>query len=229
MQTRFHREALRDDPHLAKTRHQAPELADAERQQHRGIVVFQADLHQRAEGVEPGNAVVDLKHRLAARFEDAAAFLDQPLGIRGVLDHPVGIYQVKGVVREREALAVRDLERASEPLLLEVGPGQIDGGGGEIDAGDRRAAPGKPDQIDAGAAADFENRSAAVAVKGHEPQQMMELLEMVLVEIVEKAAGTDRMTGDLEIVNMPVPVRAHVVCRSHGQTISHRFATMACA
>ena len=58
---------------------------------------------------------------------------------------------------------------------------------------------------------------------------MMEFLEMVLVEIVEKAAGADRMTGDLEIVDMPVPVRANVLCRSHGQTISHRFATMAAA
>ncbi len=43
---------------------------------------------------------------------------------------------------------------------------------------------------------------------------------MVLVEIVEKAAGADRMPRDLEIVNVPVPVRAHVVGRRHGQTIS---------
>ena len=51
----------------------------------------------------------------------------------------------------------------------------------------------EPGEIDAGAAADFENRSAAVAVKVHEPQQMMELLEMILVEIVEEAARADRM------------------------------------
>ena len=69
----------------------------------------------------------------------------------------------------------------------------------------------KPGQVDAGAAADFENRSAAIAVKGHEPQQMMELFEMILIEIVEKAARADRMPRDLEVVNVPVPVLAHLV------------------
>ena len=80
-----------------------------------------------------------------------------------------------------------------EPLLREVGAGQLDRGRGEIDAGDDRAAFGEPGQVDAGAAADFENRSAAVAVKVHEPQQVMELFEMVLIEIVEEAARADRM------------------------------------
>ena len=91
------------------------------------------------------------------------------------------------------------------------------------------AALGEPREIDAGAAADFENRSAAVAVKVHEPQQVMELFEMILIEIVEKPARADRMPRDLEIVNVPVPVRADLVGRCHGQTISHRFATMAAA
>ena len=36
---------------------------------------------------------------------------------------------------------------------------------------------------------------------------MMQLLEMILVEIVEEAARADRMPRDLEIVNVPVPVR----------------------
>ncbi|HMB81778.1 MAG TPA: hypothetical protein VKI43_17000, partial [Vicinamibacterales bacterium] len=112
---------------------------------------------------------------------------------------------------------------------LEIGTRKLDGRRRKIDPGDLGAAPREADKVDAGAAADFKNRSAAVAVKGHEPQQMMEFLEMVLIEIVEKPAGPDRMRRDLEIVNMPVPVRANLVCRSHGQTISHRFATMSAA
>ena len=82
------------------------------------------------------------------------------------------------------------------------------------------AALREPGQIDAGAAADFEHRLAAVAVEVHEPQQMMQLLEMILIEIVEEAARADRMPGDLEIVDVPFPVRAHVVDGRHADNNS---------
>ena len=42
-------------------------------------------------------AVVDLEDRLAARLEDAAALVHQPLRIRGVLDDAVGVDEVKGL------------------------------------------------------------------------------------------------------------------------------------
>ena len=80
------------------------------------------------------------------------------------------------------------------------------------------AAFGEPRQIDAGAAADFENRAAAIAVEVDEPQQMVQLLEMILIEIVEEPARSDRMPGDLEIVDVPFPVRAHLVDRRHADT-----------
>ena len=63
----------------------------------------------------------------------------------------------------------------------------------QVDAGDARAALGEPREIHAGAAADFEHRPAAVAVEVHEPQQVVELFEMILIEIVEEAARADRM------------------------------------
>src|SRR5712672_3372408 len=97
--------------------------------------------------------------------------------------------EVKRVVGKRQALAIRDVEPALKPLLLEIRAGQVDGGGRQIDAGDLGAAFREPGQVDSGPAADFENRSATIAVKSHEPEQVMELLEMVLIEIVEKAAG----------------------------------------
>ena len=101
----------------------------------------------------------------------------------------MGVNQVKGIVGEREVLAVGDLEivRAA-PAGRNWLRARAIAGRGEVDAGDVGAAFGEPGQIDAGAAADVENRSAAVAVKVHEPEQVMELLEMVLIEIVEKAA-----------------------------------------
>jgi hypothetical protein len=42
---------------------------------------------------------------------------------------------------------------------------------------------------------------------------------MILVEIVEESAGTDRMPGDFEVVNVLVPVVPNVVYRRHGKTI----------
>ena len=112
-------------------------------------------------------------------------------------------------------LAVGDLEPAAKPLLLEVGAGQLDGGWGEIDAGDLGTAFRKPGEVDPSAAADFKNRSAAIAVKVHEPEQVMQLFEMILVQIVEEAARADGMPRNLQVVNVPVPVLTDLRRRRH--------------
>jgi hypothetical protein len=39
---------------------------------------------------------------------------------------------------------------------------------------------------------------------------------MILIEVFEEAAGADRVSGDFQVVNMLVPVRAHLLCRRHG-------------
>jgi hypothetical protein len=51
----------------------------------------------------------------------------------------------------------------------------------------------------------------------------MKLFEVILIQVVEKTAGTDRVPRDLEVVNVLIPVRANVGGRCHGQTISHGF------
>src|SRR5262249_8763430 len=204
------------DRDCAESGEQTPEFADAELQQHRRIVVLEADLHQLRERVEPRHPVVDLKDGLAAWLQDAAALLDQFFRVGSVLDNPVGVDEVKAVGSERELLAVGDLEGAVEPLLGEVGAGQLDRRGGKIDTGDAGAAAGEPRQVDAGAAADFENQSTAIAVKSDESEQVVQLLEVVLVEVVEKTARADRMAGDVEIVDVMVPVVAYRVGRGHG-------------
>src|SRR5262245_64059540 len=119
-------------------------------------------------------------------------------------------------------LAVGGLEPTPKPLLREVGACQLDGRWGEIDAGDFGTALCKPGEVDAGAAADFKNRSATIAVKVHEPEQVMQLFEMILVEIVEKAARADGMPRDLQVVNVPVPVLTDLRRRRH---VSHYTAT----
>ena len=97
-----------------------------------------------------------------------------------------------------------------QPLLREILARQRDRGRRQIDAGDDRAAARETHQIGAGAAADFEHAPAAVAVEVDEPQQVVQLLEMILIEIGEEARRADRMRRDLEIVNVPVPVLADV-------------------
>src|SRR5919198_2336568 len=67
VEARFHGEALGNNPDFSESPKQSPEFADAELQQHRRVVVLEADLHQLRQPVEPRDAVVDLKDRLAAR------------------------------------------------------------------------------------------------------------------------------------------------------------------
>ena len=59
----------------------------------------------------------------------------------------------------------------------------------------------------------------AIAVEVDEPQQVMQLLEVILVEIVEEPARPDRMPRDLEIVNVMLPVGADLVDGGHAETI----------
>ena len=200
---------------LLKPGHQVPEFADRELQQHRRIVVLEADLHQLRQRVQPRNAVVDLEHRLAARLQDAVALVDEALRVGGVLHDAVREDEIEGVVGKRKRLAVGDAQVGIEPLLLEVCLRQVDGRCGEIDAGAHGAALREPREIDGRAAADLEDRLAAVSIEVDETQQVMELLEVILIEIVEEPARPHRMAGDFEIVDMLFPVPANFVDGRH--------------
>ena len=119
-------------------------------------------------------------------------------------------HQIERVVGERQVLAVGLAQIRLQPLLREVLPRQRDGRRRQVDAGDDGAAPGEADEIGAGAAADVEHAAAAIAVEVDQPQQMVQLLEVILIEIGEEARRADRVRGDLEIVNVLVPVVANV-------------------
>src|SRR5438552_13156163 len=223
VEPRLHRKPPGHYPPVAETGQQPPEFGDAELQQHRRIVVLEADLHELRQRVEPRNPVINLKNRLAAGLQDAAALFDQPAWIARVLDNPVGVYQVKAVVGKRQVFAVGHLEGTGEPLLLEIRPGQLNRRGCQVDAGDRCAAARETREVDARAAADLQNRSAPIAVKSDEPEQVMQLLEVVLIEVVEKPAGANRMPGDFEIVNVAVPVVANRCRVCHARDYNSSF------
>ncbi len=191
------------------------ELGDAELEKHRRIIVLQADVHELRQRIEPRDTVVHLKDRVAAGFQHPTALTNQLCGIRGVLNDPMRVDQVEGAVRKWQMLAVGDEELALKRLLLEIRLREADRGRGQVDARHACASPGKPGQVHARAAPDLEDPAAAVAFEVHEPEQVVELLEMVLIEVVEESARADRMPRDLEIVYVPFPVLADCVSRGH--------------
>src|SRR5438445_10476661 len=71
VKARLHRKPLRYDPNLAKWRQEPPELADAELQHDRRVLVFEAHFHQLRESIQPRPPVIDLEDRLARWFQDA--------------------------------------------------------------------------------------------------------------------------------------------------------------
>ena len=135
--------------------------------------------------------------------------------IRGVLEDPVRIDQIEGVIRKGQMLAVRDGEVALKTLLAEIRLREIDCGRGQVDTCHPCASHGEPGQVHAGAAPDLENRAAAIAFEVHEPEQVVELFEVVLIEVVKKSTRPDRVTRDLEVVNVPFPVLADSLSRGH--------------
>src|SRR6476620_6825994 len=78
-----------------------------------------------------------------------------------------------------------------------------------------RAALREPGEIYCGPATDLEYRFAAISVEIDEPQQMVQLFEVILIEICKELARSNRMAGDREIVDVPLPVGAHFVDGRH--------------
>ena len=188
MEPGFHWKAFGHDGHLAEPRQEAPEFSDAELEQHRRIVVFEPDLRELRQRVQPRDPVVHLEDGLPARLQHPATLFHQAPGIARVLHHAVRVHQIERVVGKRQALSVGDLEVARETLLRKIGLRELDGRRREIDSGDAGAALRETRQIDAGAAPDLENRLTPVSVKIDQAQQVVQLLEMIVIEIVEKPA-----------------------------------------
>ena len=76
----------------------------------------------------------------------------------------------------------------------------------KIDAGDLGAALRHALGEDAAAAADVEDALAGEPVEVDEAEQVVQFVEVVLVEIGEKAWRPHRVNRDVEVVDTPVPV-----------------------
>src|SRR5215216_2817772 len=100
-------------------------------------------------------------------------------------------------------LPVRFAQIGLKPLLLEVAAGERDCRRREVDTRNDRSPFRKTRQVGAGTAPDLQHAAPGIAIEIDQLQQMVQLLEMILIEIGEKAGRADRMRGDLEIVYVP--------------------------
>src|SRR5204862_4871232 len=141
----------------------------------------ETDLHQLRQRIQPRDAVVDLEDRVAARFEDPPAFLDELPRIGGVLHDAVGEHQIERAIGKRQVLAVGDFEPPAKTLLLEVRAGERNRRRREVDAGYRRAGFREAREVDTRAAGDPEARVAAARPEQDEADQVMKLRAMTLI------------------------------------------------
>ncbi len=127
----------------------------------------------------------------------------------------MAIHGVERRIGVRQGLAVGDAQVVGgHAVELEVLACKIDRGLRQVDAGDARAALGEPHQIGADAAAHFEHLLPAERRKVDQLRQVMELVEAVVIEIIEKRFRADRVVGHFEIVNTVVPVVGYRVDHS---------------
>src|SRR5919197_47548 len=107
-------------------------------------------------------------------------------------------------------LAIRLSEISLQALLRKVLARQFDRRGCDVDAGNQRTALREADEVRPSSTTDFENPLAAIAVKRDKAWQMMQLFEVILIEVGEEARRAQRVRGDFEVVNVPVPVVLNV-------------------
>src|SRR5262245_1086286 len=82
----------------------------------------------------------------------------------------------------------------------------------DVNAGHASTVAGKADEIGPGTTSHVQHTLATVMVKGDQTEKVMELVEVILVEVSEKAHGADRMLRHLQIMNPDVPIGAHGGC-----------------
>ena len=119
------------------------------------------------------------------------------------------VHELERLLSERQRLAVGDRQLHRQLFQRKVLRCERDRGRCEVDAGDLRAMTREPNQVGARSASDLKDATPAKLVERHEPRQMVQLLEMILLEVGEEAGRSGRVGRDVEVVNVRVPVRTH--------------------
>ena len=171
----------------AKAAQQIAELADRIAPQHRGVLVLERHLHDLRQHVQPGHAVVDLKHRQPARTQHAMALARRPRGRSRRTGSRRGRRRNRRPRRETAgASPSATAEPGRQPLLREILAGQRRRRcrrGRRRTSGRRRAQTGPPQPR-------RRNRRLIRHVRPrrevHQPKQVVQLLEVVAVEIGEE-------------------------------------------
>ena len=162
--------------------------------QHRRAFVLEIDLHQLRQRVEPRDAVVALKHRLAARLQDAVHLLHQAVARCRCTARRRARTRSRSDRRETAAprrrrpaggREGRDVRRSAAPARMAESAMSTPVARAPPRANRTRSTP-VPQPTSS-------TRLARQPVKGHQAQQVMELVEVILVEIVEEPGRTRRM------------------------------------
>lgn len=206
MQPCLHGKPLGDDADTFESRQQASVLADRILLEHRRVFVLEVDPHHLRERIEPRNPVIDHEDRFPIGPEHPPALLDHELRVRRVLKDAVRVDDVERGILERKRLAVRELQIHLNVSMARVLPRQLERRLGKIDAGRNGAALGESNEVGPDTATHLEKRLPFVAFEVHQPGEVTELVEPILVEIVEELLRARSVPRHLEVVDSLVPV-----------------------
>jgi glycerol-3-phosphate dehydrogenase len=118
----------------------------------------------------------------------------------------VSVDDVERPIVERKGLSIGLLQIHLDLRVTRVLPRELEGGLGEIDAGDQGAASREANEVGANPAADLEEGFSPIAFEIDEAGEVPELVEPILVEIGEELPGSRSVAGHLEVVDALVPV-----------------------
>ena len=202
--------ALVDEPHVGEPVHRATELLGTVLMEDRRTFVLEIDLHQLRQRVQPGNAVVALEHRFAARLQHPAHFVHEPSAIRGVLHDAVREHVVEMVVGKRQSLTVGDEQGGAAAVDVATFCRASRIADSDRSTPTTRALP----RAKRTRSTPVPHPRSSTALPGEpverdQRQQMMQLVEMIVVEIAKEFGRAGGMRRDRQIVNVLVPVGPH--------------------
>ena len=206
---RLHGKALYHDAHGLEGAEQTAKLRDRIPAKDGRVEVIDFDLGYLVHDVHPRMTVHRHDDRLLAGFQHTLDLCQHPLGVRGEVQHGVAIDEIEVIVGKVELLAIHDMEIPSEPALLEVAFGELDRARSEVYTEGARTATREASSVIAHAAPYVEHGLPRVGVVVHEPRQIVQLLEAVVLDLAKECCASGLAARDLPIVDVLVPEGAH--------------------
>src|SRR5580704_6097135 len=111
--------------------------------------------------------MINHEAEFAAGFEDAIDLLEDAFGMRRMVDHTPGPYEIEFVISEAHLFGIHATHIGGQAAQVQPAPGILDGPVSEIDAGQIAAGFGHELCMRAQAAADLEDPLTAKQIEGN--------------------------------------------------------------